>query len=134
MVPWIPTSTERLEARVKWTADEDIKLKDAVQTHGSKDWNAMSALVPGRTKIQCSGIWKEVLGPNIGGTSRRKGKWTSVEDKKLKDAVQTHGDKEWVAISTLVPGRTEKNSVVIDGRMSWILASTRLMDVRVNGP
>jgi hypothetical protein len=31
----------------------DIKLKNAVQTHGCKDWGAVAALVPGRTKKQC---------------------------------------------------------------------------------
>jgi hypothetical protein len=34
------------------------------------------------------------------------GEWTAVEDGKLKDAVQTHGGKNWVAISALVAGRT----------------------------
>jgi hypothetical protein len=39
----------------------------------------------------------DVLDPSIYGASGRKGKWTgkwtAVEDSKLKDAVQTHGDK-----------------------------------------
>jgi hypothetical protein len=30
------------------------------------------------------------------------------EESKLKGAVGTHGDKDWVAISALVPGRTRK--------------------------
>jgi hypothetical protein len=33
---------------------EDEKLKDLVQTHDGKNWNAMARLVPGRTKLQCS--------------------------------------------------------------------------------
>jgi hypothetical protein len=37
-----------------WTEDEDIKLKDAVQMHGGKNWIAIAALVPGRTKSQCN--------------------------------------------------------------------------------
>jgi myb proto-oncogene protein len=92
----------------KWTAVEDSKLKDAVQTHGGKDWAAISALVPGRTKTQCRGRWKDVLDPSIGGATGRAGKWTALEDSKLKDAVQTHGGKDWAAISALVPGRTRK--------------------------
>jgi hypothetical protein len=35
----------------KWAADEDSKLKDAVQTHGGKNWKTIAALVLGRTKI-----------------------------------------------------------------------------------
>jgi hypothetical protein len=38
----------------KWTAGEDSKLMDAVQTHDGENWETIAALVPGRTKIQCS--------------------------------------------------------------------------------
>jgi hypothetical protein len=34
----------------KWTEDEDIKLKHSVQLHGGKNWVAIAALVPSRTK------------------------------------------------------------------------------------
>jgi hypothetical protein len=92
----------------KWTAIEDSKLTDAVQTHGDKDWVAIAALVLGRTRNQCYQRWHDVLEPTTGRASGRKGKWTEDEDIKLKDAVQTHGDKDWLAISLLVPGRTKK--------------------------
>jgi flavin-binding protein dodecin len=35
----------------KWTAAEDSKLKDAVQTHGDMDWGVISAVVPGRAIV-----------------------------------------------------------------------------------
>jgi hypothetical protein len=93
----------------KWEEDEDSKLKDAVQTHGDKDWGAISALVPGRTRIQCNNRWHSTLNPSITLTAGRKGsRWIASEDSKLKDAVQTHGEKDWGAISALVPGRTLK--------------------------
>jgi hypothetical protein len=92
----------------KWAEDEDRKLKDAVQTRGDKDWVAVAALVPGRTNRQCWNRWKDVLDPNIDRGSGRKGKRAEDEDSKLKDAVQTHGDKDWVAVAALVPGRTKK--------------------------
>jgi myb proto-oncogene protein len=50
----------------KWTADEDTKLKDAVQMHGGKDWDAISALVPGRTRNQCLNRRHDALDPSIG--------------------------------------------------------------------
>jgi hypothetical protein len=90
----------------KWEADEDSKLKDAVKMYGDKDWGIIAALVPGRTKHQCNHRWHYALKPSIALTPGRKGKWTAVEDNKLKDAVQTHGDKDWAVISALVPGRT----------------------------
>jgi myb proto-oncogene protein len=99
-------SIDRANGRTgKWTAAEDSKLKDAVLTHGGKDWIAIAVLVPGRTKIQCNNRWK-VVDPSIDWANERTGRWTAVEDSKLKDSIQTHGDKDWVAISVLVPGRT----------------------------
>jgi hypothetical protein len=92
----------------KWTADEEIKLKDAVLTHGSKNWGAIAALVRDRTKKQCRNRWRSVLDPNIDRESERTGKWSEDEDSKLKDAVQVHGSKNWAAIAALVPDRTKK--------------------------
>jgi hypothetical protein len=91
-----------------WTSDEDSKLKAAVQAHGDKDWGAIAALVPGRTKVQCCKRWHDVLVSNIDPTTARAGTWASDEDSKLKAAVQTHGGKDWFAIAALVPGRTKK--------------------------
>jgi hypothetical protein len=91
-----------------WTEDENSKLKDAVQMHGGKNWAAIAALVTGRTRIQCRDRWKDAFDPNIDQVNGRKGKWSDDEDSKLKDAVQTHGGKNWAAITALVPGRTKK--------------------------
>jgi hypothetical protein len=92
----------------KWTEDEDIKLKDAVQKHGGKDWDAIAALVPGRMRNQCHHRWHNALDPNIDQTNERSGKWTGDEDIKLKEAVRLHGGKGWIAIAALVPGRTRE--------------------------
>jgi hypothetical protein len=119
-------STKRASGRKgKWAEDEDIKLKDAVQTHGEKDWAAIAALVPGRAGQQCRDRWNKALTPSIDEASGRTGKWTAVEDSKLKDAIKTHGGKKWGAIAALVPGRTENQCYERwrNGRMS----------VRVNG-
>jgi hypothetical protein len=45
----------------KWTVDEDRKLKDVVGEHGGKNWKAIAALVPGRTKNQCRGRWHKFV-------------------------------------------------------------------------
>jgi hypothetical protein len=111
----------------KWSEDEDTKLKDAVQTHGGKNWGAISALVPGRTKSQCFGRWHDALDPSIDRANERKGKWTAVEDSKLKDAVQRYGGKNWGAISALILGRTK-----IQCRIRWHDALDPSID-RANG-
>jgi hypothetical protein len=102
-------SIDRSPGRVgTWTEDEDIKLLDAVHMRGGKNWGAIATLVPGRTSSQCHDRWRKVLNPSIERTTGLIGKWTEDEDIKLKDAVQTRGDKDWVAIAMLVPGRTNR--------------------------
>jgi hypothetical protein len=101
-------SIDRTPGRTgKWTEDEDIKLNDAVQMHGGKNWAAITALVQGRTKNQCYFRWHYTLDPSIDRAPGRMGKWTEDEDIKLKGAIQTHGEKDWVLIAALVPGRTK---------------------------
>jgi hypothetical protein len=47
----LDSNIDRANGRTgSWAEDEDLKLKAAVQTHGGKNWNAIAALVPGRTK------------------------------------------------------------------------------------
>jgi myb proto-oncogene protein len=93
----------------KWREEEDSKLAGAVKTHGGENWETIAALVPGRTKSQCSSRWHTISNPNIDRTPPgRTGKWEEDEDSKLKDAVQTHGGKNWATIATLVPGRTKQ--------------------------
>jgi hypothetical protein len=58
-------SVDRANGRTgKWEDDEDIKLRNAVRIHGGKNWVAIAALVPGRTRIQCVGRWRKYLDPD----------------------------------------------------------------------
>jgi hypothetical protein len=105
-----------------WTPKEDAKLNSAATNTSKKkygkvykmEWSEISALVPDGTKMQYHNRWHQVLDPSIDRTNARTGKWAAIEDNKLKDAVQTHGGKNWVAISVLVPGRTK-----IQGHNRW---------------
>jgi hypothetical protein len=76
--------------------------------------------------------WNDILDTNIERGSGRTGKWTAVEDIKLKDALQTHGGQDWCLMAWLV--RVERTcSVVPDGVLTWIPISTRQRHVRVDG-
>jgi hypothetical protein len=98
----------------RWTPEEDVELTSAVAKMNKKwwgrehriDWVAVAALVTGRTNDQCHQRWKNTLDPSIVLTAGRKGKWTEDEDLKLKYSVHMYGGKDWVAIATLVSGRT----------------------------
>jgi hypothetical protein len=63
---------------------------------------------PGSNESAVLEQMENALGPSINRENRRRGKWPVVEDTKLKDAVQRHGGKDWVANSALVSGRTKK--------------------------
>jgi hypothetical protein len=61
---YLDPSIDRAIGRTgEWTEDEDLKLKAAVQMHGGKNWVAIAALVPGRTKSQCNHRWHRALVP-----------------------------------------------------------------------
>jgi hypothetical protein len=72
--------------------------------------------------------------------TRAIGHCTPEEDAMSITVVANTYKKKWgkkyktncAAIAALVPGRT-KNSVGVDGMMSWIAASTERVDARVNG-
>jgi hypothetical protein len=118
---------DRANVRCAWAEDEDSKLKDAVQRHGGENWAAISALVPGRTKRQCYNRWHNSLDQSIDRATGRSGQWFEDEDSKLKDAVRTHGGKNWAAVAALVPGRTRNQC---SARWHW---SSKYSIDRANG-
>jgi hypothetical protein len=68
------------------------------------------------------------LDTNIDRAIGSTGKWAEEEEVKLKDAVQTHGDKDWVALSLLVPGRSKSQCHIVDGIVSWIPVDIRVIE------
>jgi hypothetical protein len=100
-----------------WTPEEDAKLIAAVEML-DKDWAAVAPLVPGRNSIQCRARWLNSLDPAT--TASRKGKWTVEEDAKLAEAAEKFG-QDWVAVATLVPGRTNQQC-----RYRWLTTSSSL--------
>jgi myb proto-oncogene protein len=92
----------------EWTTVEDSKLKDAVQTQDGKNWRAIAALLRGRLEKQCHDRYYDVLKFSIDQVTERTGKWTAVEDSKLKDTAQTRVGKNRSAIAALIPGRTTR--------------------------
>jgi hypothetical protein len=100
----------------RWTLEEDTKLTSAVNTTKKyseefyrTDWNAVSALLPGRTKLQCKNRWYSALDSKSDETIALVGRWTTDEDSTLKDAVgEKHNGNNWTSIAALVPGRTKQ--------------------------
>jgi hypothetical protein len=55
---------DRTSRGTKLTSNKDEKLKAAEQMHVRKNWIAITAMVPGRTKSQCSSRWRKHLDPS----------------------------------------------------------------------
>ncbi|KAI0420598.1 hypothetical protein F5X98DRAFT_331339 [Xylaria grammica] len=71
-----------------WTAEEDQRLRDAVQKHGTK-WNKVSGDVGTRNGDQCWKRWNDNLDPAIDHSP-----WSGKEDTLLLEAVQMMG-RNW---------------------------------------
>uniref|UniRef100_A0A3Q2Y4H2 Uncharacterized protein n=1 Tax=Hippocampus comes TaxID=109280 RepID=A0A3Q2Y4H2_HIPCM len=70
---------KKVLCKVKWSRDEDEKLKKLVEQHGTDSWKLLSNYFPGRTDGQCQHRWQKVLNPKL-----VKGPWTKEEDQKVR--------------------------------------------------
>uniref|UniRef100_A0A8C6XEQ3 MYB proto-onco like 1 n=1 Tax=Naja naja TaxID=35670 RepID=A0A8C6XEQ3_NAJNA len=89
--------------RVKWTRDEDEKLKKLVEQHGTSDWTFISSHLQNRSDFQCQHRWQKVLNPEL-----IKGPWTKEEDQRVIELVQKYGPKRWSLIAKHLKGRIGK--------------------------
>ncbi|KAM0751216.1 hypothetical protein T439DRAFT_347776 [Meredithblackwellia eburnea MCA 4105] len=97
-----PVATERKV----WTAEEDDRLREAVNKHGSargknSAWTTISSLVGGRTNKDCRKRWFHSLDPAV-----KKGTWSPEEDASL---LRLHAEMgpQWKEIALRIPGRKD---------------------------
>ncbi|KAL6097878.1 mybl1 [Pungitius sinensis] len=90
-------------SKVKWSRDEDEKLKKLVEQHGPDSWKLVANFFSGRTDGQCQHRWQKVLNPEL-----VKGPWTKEEDQKVIDLVHKYGPKRWSVIAKHLQGRIGK--------------------------
>jgi len=83
-----------------WSSEEDRKLLDAVEKHGTK-WSLVASLVETRNSGQCAKRWQDTLNPAIDRSA-----WGSEEDAKLLDAVENMGTCWTTIVKSYFPGRT----------------------------
>ncbi|NXD85459.1 MYBA protein, partial [Halcyon senegalensis] len=89
--------------RVKWTRDEDERLKKLVEQNGTDDWAFIASHLQNRSDFQCQHRWQKVLNPEL-----IKGPWTKEEDKRVIELVQKYGPKRWSLIAKHLKGRIGK--------------------------
>ncbi|KAM9308382.1 myb-related protein A [Gastrophryne carolinensis] len=98
-----PKGQKKICNRMKWTKDEDDKLKKLAELHGTDDWALIACHFPARSDIQCQQRWQKVLNPEL-----IKGPWTKEEDQSVIELVQKYGPKKWSLIAKHLKGRIGK--------------------------
>ena len=83
-----------------WKREEDEKLLQAVEIHGTKKWHLVAQSVPNRTRKQCRERYFNHLDPEI-----KKKPWTDEEDRILIEARKEYGNR-WTLIKNKLVGRT----------------------------
>ncbi|XP_070815287.1 v-myb avian myeloblastosis viral oncogene homolog-like 2b isoform X1 [Chaetodon trifascialis] len=91
------------KVKVKWTQEEDDKLKALVQKLGTNDWKYIASYIPSHTEHQCQHRWYKVLDPEL-----IKGPWTKEEDEKVIELVNLYGNKQWAMVAKHLKGRLGK--------------------------
>jgi hypothetical protein len=84
-----------------WTRAEDEVIIDFVQKNGTKKWQKLSDLLPGRIGKQCRERWRNHLDPSIDHSP-----WTTEEDNHLIELHRQFGNS-WVRISALMRNRSD---------------------------
>lgn len=100
-----PQKKKTKKFRGRWTAEEDARLRRAVELFDGKNWKQIAeAGFQGRkTDVQCLHRWQKVLRPGL-----VKGPWTTEEDMLVIAMVQKYGVKKWSLIAQHVGGRLGK--------------------------
>ncbi|NXY91307.1 MYBA protein, partial [Alcedo cyanopectus] len=93
----------KISSRVKWTRDEDERLKKLVEQNGTDDWAFIASHLQNRSDFQCQHRWQKVLNPEL-----IKGPWTKEEDQRVIELVQKYGPKRWSLIAKHLKGRIGK--------------------------
>ncbi|KAG8465010.1 hypothetical protein KFE25_012373 [Diacronema lutheri] len=83
-----------------WTKEEDASLVDAVELHGSRSWDKIADLLPGRTASQCNARFLHYLHPNVSHKP-----FSPAEDMCILSSYMLIG-AQWATIALDLPGRT----------------------------
>jgi hypothetical protein len=85
---------------VKWTKEEDRRLREAVEGMGAQKWTAIAAVVGDRTGKQCRERWTAHLNPELSVDP-----WTAEEDRLICELHNELGN-QWSRIGRELNGRS----------------------------
>lgn len=95
----------------RWTAKEDLILRNLVEQNGNRHWKRIAtefskACGSNRSDVQCLHRWNKCLKPGL-----TKGPWTVEEDETIKLMIRQHGSTDnirWSVIAKMLNGRLGK--------------------------
>ncbi|OHS98154.1 Myb-like DNA-binding domain containing protein [Tritrichomonas foetus] len=94
-------STCRPHPKIKFTKDEDERLRSIVTQLGEQDWDTIADHMPGRNQRQCRERWLNYLSPNV-----NREPWSAEEDALLIEKHNELGSR-WVRIAKYFVGRSD---------------------------
>lgn len=93
----------RTPIRMKFTPEEDHRLREIVRSFVTPNWAQVSALMGNRTPRQCRERYRNYLAPQI-----INGRWTEEEERLLEELVAQMGPK-WSRMAPQFPTRSDVN-------------------------
>lgn len=84
----------------KFSEEEDVLLKNIVNTFGAKNWRLIASMLPNKTARQCRDRYMNYLAPGF-----IHSEWTNEEDKLLAKKYVEFGP-QWTKIQKYFPYRT----------------------------
>jgi hypothetical protein len=108
---------------LKFTAGEDMHLREVVEQCGTKDWSEVASYMWGRNARQCRERWANYVNPMLADVA-----WTQAEDDLLDEKFAQIGTK-WKTIATFFPLRS-KNQI----KNHWNLKQKRQQLAMLTNP
>jgi hypothetical protein len=121
----------RGQFKVKFTSDEDARLRMLVERFGTKDWSAIAREMPNRDARQCRERWTNYANPALIHLP-----WTFEEDALLDSKFQEYGTR-WQVIALFFPDRSRnqiKNHWQVRHRLRSGPVSKRPQDPQPSDP
>lgn len=123
----VHTNEQKIIKRTKWTAEEDMLLKNIAEADDLKHWRSISTQFNTlsnikRSRRSCRERYIEYLMLPLDRN------FSLEEDKKLIDLVNENG-KKWTSIAALF---TNKSAVILRNRYNLMLRSAKAINVSID--